>query len=291
VAELIASYWTLAGDTYNGAVSEVSPRPIEERLEAAASAGFAGVGLLHPDLMAIELDMPFARLAAAAEDLGLRYIELECLDDWFTTGQRRAASDRVRADLLRAAEALGARHIKVVGDRFGEEWPTELLAKEFAELCREAAAAGAMVVLEPMAFTSLMDVHAALAVVEAAGEPNGKLLLDVWHVERAGTPLSEIADLPREAIGYVELNDAAAEPVGDLFEDTIQNRLMCGEGDLDLTGFLAAVETVGYQGPFGVEVISQRLRRRPLRDTADAAFATTANVIALHSQLPEPKFD
>lgn len=291
MAELIASYWTLAGNTYDGAVSEVSPWPIEERLEAAAEAGFAGVGLLHADLIAVEPAVSFDRIASRAEDLGLRHIELEAVEDWFTTDERRAASDRVRADLLRAAEAFGARHIKALADQSGAPWPTEVLAEEFAKLCRDAAAVGAMVVLEPMPYANLADVHAALEVVDAAGEPNGKLLLDVWHVERAGTPASEIAELPLEAIGYVELNDAAAEPVEDLFEDTIQNRLFCGEGDLDLTGFLGAVEAAGYRGPFGVEVLSRRVRECPLRDAAETAFATTSNAIALSSRRPEPQSD
>ena len=50
--ELIAGYWTLAGDTYPFAKSEVSPFPLRNRIEAAASAGYKGIGLLHVDLMA-----------------------------------------------------------------------------------------------------------------------------------------------------------------------------------------------------------------------------------------------
>jgi hypothetical protein len=33
--DLLASYWTIAGDTYPGAPSEVSPFPLRERVEVA----------------------------------------------------------------------------------------------------------------------------------------------------------------------------------------------------------------------------------------------------------------
>jgi hypothetical protein len=50
--DLIAGYWTLAGDTNPFAKSEVSPFPLRDRIEAAASAGYRGIGLLRADLMA-----------------------------------------------------------------------------------------------------------------------------------------------------------------------------------------------------------------------------------------------
>jgi len=37
MTELLAAYWTLAGDVWPGAPSEVSPFPLEERAAAAAA--------------------------------------------------------------------------------------------------------------------------------------------------------------------------------------------------------------------------------------------------------------
>jgi sugar phosphate isomerase/epimerase len=281
--DLIASHWAIAGDSYPGAPSEVSPFTIEERIEVAAQTGFTGVGLLHADLLAIEADLCLPRLGARLAALGLKYVEVECLVDWFATGPARAASDRRRTDLLRAADALGARHIKVNGDLEGRRLPLEKLAAEFAQLCREAAQVGAMVAIEFMPFSGVPDIAAALELVNAAGEPNGKLLVDTWHVGRAGISYAELAAVPGELIAHVEIDDAHAEPVGDLWTDTIHHRLLPGEGDLDVVGFLSAIRATGYEGPIGVEVISRAHRQLPLREAAEAAYRSAAAVLELEA--------
>ncbi len=279
-ADLIASYWTLACGSYPGAVSEASPWPIDERLEAAAMAGFTGVGLHHSDLQSLMTSLSVSQLARIVDRSGLRQIELECLEDWFADGEARATSDRVRVSLLRAADALGARHIKVVGDQSARHWPRDVVVEAFAALCVQAAEVGTAVVLEPMPFSDLPDIHAAAEIVRLAGARNGALAIDVWHIVRARTPLADVAGLEPGLIGYVELDDAAAQPVGDLYSDTIDNRRLCGQGAFDLPGFLDAVQASGYRGPFGVEIISRAQRALTPRTAATAAFTTTAAVVA-----------
>ena len=50
--ELLASYWTLAGDCYAMGPSEVATFPLQDRVEAAAWAGYTGMGFAHQDLLA-----------------------------------------------------------------------------------------------------------------------------------------------------------------------------------------------------------------------------------------------
>ena len=42
--ELLASYFTLAGDVYPFGPTEISPYSLQERAEAAATAGWKGLG-------------------------------------------------------------------------------------------------------------------------------------------------------------------------------------------------------------------------------------------------------
>ena len=80
--ELLAAYWTLAGDVYPGAPTEVSPFPLEERAAAAAAAGYTGMGLVHEDLVAVAARIGYAGIRRVLADHGIRHVEVEFLNDW-----------------------------------------------------------------------------------------------------------------------------------------------------------------------------------------------------------------
>jgi sugar phosphate isomerase/epimerase len=73
----------------------------------------------------------------------------------------------------------------------------------------------------------------------------------------------------------VELNDGTFEAPWSLHEDTINHRRFCGEGEFDLKGFVACLRKAGYAGPWGIEVLSEEIRDKPLEYVARHAFATT----------------
>jgi sugar phosphate isomerase/epimerase len=52
------------------------------------------------------------------------------------------------------------------------------------------------------------------------------------------------------------------------------NRL-CGEGEFDVPGFIEAVQAAGYDGPWGIEVLSKELREWPLERLTTETFRTT----------------
>jgi sugar phosphate isomerase/epimerase len=269
--EFIASYWTLAGNVMPRAPSQVSPIPFEARAQAAARAGFRGIGLMHDDLRATVARLGLPTMKRILEDNGLVHLELEFLGDWFASGERRRASDLLRIQLLTAAEFLGARHIKVGADSSGEEWPIGRLAAEFFRLCEAAAQHGTSIALELLPWTQLATIDRALAVVKEADASNGGLLLDIWHLHRAGQDLDAIAEIPRRYLCAAELNDAGLAE-GPLWEDTINRRKPCGQGVLDLAGFIDGLATAGFHGPYGIEIISTEHRLLPVDVAAKVAL-------------------
>jgi sugar phosphate isomerase/epimerase len=80
--------------------------------------------------------------------------------------------------------------------------------------------------------------------------------------------------VPLRHIVGVELNDADAEQIGTLFEDTVHRRRLCGEGTVDLAGIIAALRTAGWHGPWGVEILSDEHRKKPVRQAVADAFRT-----------------
>lgn len=273
--ELLAAYWTLAGDTYPGAPSEISPFPLQARVEAAAKAGWRGMGLVHADLLHNVATLGLPTMRNLFKDNGIKFLEVEFLTDWHLQGAPRTASDKMRDELLEIAGELGAHNLKVAGGLF-EEGPPDvpLMRDSFAILCDKAQPFGVNVVIEFLPFSSVNTIDRAIAVTEGV-RPNGGLLVDTWHVARGGMSFDEIAKLPLELVKSIELDDANHAIVESLFNDSTHHRKFCGDGELDVPEFIQQIVNVGYRGPWGVELISAECRKLPLDIAAQRAFDST----------------
>lgn len=274
--ELLAAYFTLAGDVYPFGPTEISPFSLQQRAEAAAKAGYKGLGLIHQDLLATADKIGFPTIRKILEDNGMKHLELEFLVDWYLDGDRRKASDKFRQEILDAAEAIGCRSVKIAPG-LHDYTPADIprMAEAFAGVCQDAAKRGVNIVMEIMPFSNVATIDTGLAIVQNADQPNGGLLLDTWHIGRGGMDYSEISKIPSQFIKSIELDDAAAEVEGSLWEDTIYNRKLCGEGALKPDAFIQAVQAAGYKGPYGVEILSKTYRKLPLEEMARLSFETT----------------
>lgn len=281
--ELLAAYWTLAGDVYPGAPTEVSPFSLEDRAKAAAKVGYTGMGLVHADLMHYKKTIGFSGIKKILADNGIRHVEVEFLGDWFlpTNDPRRIASDQARKELIEAAAELGARNLKVSPALF-EETPADVsaLAEEFARLCDETSPTGASVLIEMMPFTNVKTIDTAMAIISTANKSNGGLLLDIWHLVRGGMDYSEIAKIPARFFKGIELDDADKDIVGTLFEDTRFSRRLCGEGSFDIPKFLQESHAAGFDAPYyGVEIINEAFRKQTLEVMAKSSYETAMSQV------------
>jgi sugar phosphate isomerase/epimerase len=278
--ELLGSYWTLAvGADPLG--DQRCLHDFRKRVEIAARAGFKGMGLWHADILEIRRRYSFQEMKQILNDNGIVHIEVEWLLDWFCIGARRDASNETRALLLDAAEALGARHIKI-GDLGNDCAEVPKMTEEFAILCRQAAERGVLVLLEmlPRPFSRAPSLDDVLTICTGTGANNAGIMLDSLHVQRTGTtPEDIVRKVGRQIRLGVEINDGyLAAPIK--FEDSVVNkRLLPGDGEFDLAAFLQAVWCVGYDGPIAVEVLNEYIRRWSLETVATEAFAKTQRVV------------
>jgi hypothetical protein len=203
--ELVASYWTLAGDIYPTGPTEVSPFGFRDRVEAASKAGFRGIGLNSDDIEAVSAKFGYPPMKRIVDDNGIGHVEIEIIGGWFANGARKQASDRAWAVMLEAAEKLGVQYMKAFGDPEGGEWPDDHMVEAFRKLCADAANAGTRVALEMMPFTDIRTLDRSIRIVEGAGADNGGLCIDVWHTSRCGVSNAEIARIPRKWLTAAEL--------------------------------------------------------------------------------------
>lgn len=104
--------------------------------------------------------------------------------------------------------------------------------------------------------------------------PNVGLLLDSWHWHLAGATTQDILNAGRERIVHVHFNDAPDLPPDQIRDD---HRLLPGEGVINLTGFLKALQTIGYTDALSVEVFG-RLKDVPPEEAARMGLEASLRV-------------
>jgi sugar phosphate isomerase/epimerase len=276
--ELLASYWTISGGVPH-TDREYSLFDFKDRVESAAKAGFKGFGIWHADLDHVLEKRSLKEMKQILDDNGIKHVELEFLTDWFLDGERRKKSDIQRTKLLKAAEALRARHVKV-GDFFKEKTPLPRLIESFRSLCADAAERGTRIAFELMPFATIDTLTETLRMVEGAGAENGGICFDLWHIVKLGIPYEEVARVQQQYIVSIEINDGTFQCPWSLHEDTINHRRLCGEGEFDVKGFVSVMRKAGYAGPWGIEVLSEDLRQKPLAELTTRSFNTTMTQFA-----------
>ncbi len=260
----------------------VSPFALGERIVAAADAGFTAFGILDHDLRRYLLTGSLAALATDLRDHGMTHVELEYLTRWWTSGPEREESDATRHLLLAAAEVLDAHHIKVAADLDDLSVPDlDFWAESFHGLAEEAAEHGTTVALEFMPFSNVSTLAAATEIAVRADHPAAGIAVDMWHVARSGMDPSAVADVPIGLILAVELDDGSSRPVGDPYEDTVLRRLLPGDGDFPLVDFVATLMAAGWRHPWGVEIISEEYRMRPLAEVLPEVVRKTRAILSM----------
>jgi len=273
--ELTVAYWTIAG-AFPWVEPEYSRFNFRDRVEAAARAGFCGLGIWHSDLDHILKKQTLQEMKRILDGNGIKYLELEFLVDWFMDGELKRQSDFRRNKLLTAAGELQATQIKV-GDFFRRKCSLPQITEAFARLCQEAAEHGTRVAFEPMAVSMINSLQDCRAMIEGSGAKNGGIVLDLWHVVNLRITYEEITRWPKQYLFGAEVEDGTFKVSADGQRQPIVNRRFCGEGEFDIKGFIAAVKKTGYTGPWGVEIFSEELVDLSLEESTTRSFNTAVN--------------
>ena len=279
--KLIATSWTALGDVTPLDKSWVSDIALPERLAILVEQGWSGIGFTQDELAIARDQDNFAAMRRQVEAAGIDHVEVEFLSDWWCDGAAGEASRRHLDVLLDGAEALGAAFIKI-GTAFDEPIDDlEPLVAPLRRVCELAAARGQRIVFEPAAVSMVDTVPKGSDLISRAEMANCGLLVDFWHVLRAGTTAADLlGTVPHGQVWAVELTDADREPAGDsLLEDTVNHRRYCGEGTIDIPALVAAMRELGFDGAWGVEILSTEHRALPLADGLRRARDTALSVL------------
>ncbi|WP_214407755.1 sugar phosphate isomerase/epimerase family protein, partial [Pseudonocardia lacus] len=255
---------------------------LEDKLDAAAAAGFDGVELFEPDLLAAPL--PPAQVRARCADLGLSIDLYQPFRDLDSTDPDRLAANLRRAERkFDVMAALGTDTVLVCSS-VGEDAvadPDELAA-QLHELAERARRHGVRVAYEALAWGRHVSTYeASWEVVRRADHPALGLCLDSFHILSRGGDPAAVAAIPGEKLFFLQLADAPRLSM-DVLQWSRHHRLFPGQGAFDLPAFVEHVLAAGYRGPLSLEVFNDVYRQSDPRRTATDAMRS---LLALREQV------
>src|SRR3954447_5673977 len=256
---------------------------LEDKLTAAAAAGFDAVELFEPDL--VNAPQSPAEVRRRCADLGLEIAlyqplrDVEALpDEHFAASLRRAERKFAVMEQLGADTVLACSNVSphAIDD-------DDLAATQLRTLAERAADRGIRIAYEALAWgRHVREYDHAWRIVRAADHPNLGTCLDSFHILSRGTDPAGIRDIPGEKIFFLQLADAP-ELVMDVLQWSRHYRCFPGQGGFDLPAFLGHVLAAGYDGPLSLEVFNDVFRQA---DPGRMAVDAMRSLLLLEDELP-----
>jgi 4-hydroxyphenylpyruvate dioxygenase len=241
---------------------------LEEKLRAAAAAGFDGVEIFEQDLT-VSPDSPES-IAARAAELGLSLDLFQPFRDFEGVSEEQFSANLKRAEAkFRLMGRLGMSTILLCSNvATATIDDDDVVVDQLRRLGDLAEKYGIDVAYEALAWGRFVSEYdRAWDLVKAADHPHIGTCLDSFHILSRGTDLSRITEIPGEKIFFLQLADAPALSM-DVLSWSRHHRVFPGEGAWDLTDFLTRVASAGYAGPVSLEVFNDSFRQADTQRTA-----------------------
>jgi sugar phosphate isomerase/epimerase len=263
---LVVSSYTLG--------TEVSFR---ERVEAAAVAGFDGIGLRAENFWDAEAaGLDGRAMAEIARDAGVPVLEVEYITAWGTADDRDADQQRKEQTVFSMARTFQVGHLNT---GLLEMLPVETIVESFADLC-DRAGRELTIALEFMPYSGVPDLATAWRVLREANRPNSALIVDVWHWARAGMTAADLDLVPADRIVSVQLCDVLRTPMEPMRTESLGHRLPPGHGHGDAAGLVRALQARDVRPEIlAVEVISDELVARGVMHAAHTVATAARKVL------------
>ena len=116
-----------------------------------------------------------------------------------------------------------------------------------------------------------------VALAKDSGSNLG-VILDVWHWHHSGGTTADIVAAGKDQIVHVHVSDAKPQPPEEVRDN---QRVMPGEGAIDLVGFFQALKKVGYTGGVSPEPLGRVPAEMSPEEGAKLALDTTLAVMKM----------
>jgi 2-keto-myo-inositol isomerase len=264
------------------AINSVSTRQSDlvEALDAYAAAGFRQVEFVLPLVKEwLAKDHTVADVRGLLEERGLRAIggfqtHVAC----FAPPDTRQTNREIHLTNAQLIHDLGGGTLVVgtdgpQGERDPKADPLSLLdpiADALAEVCQAIEGLRVAIALEFNWSPVVKSLQSAVAVVRRVNHPQLGVLFDPAHYYTTPTKLEHLTAETVPWIKHVHLDDMRDKPA-DLSHCN-NDRVLPGEGILDLAALIGTLERHGYKGLYSIEMFNADLWQLPAQEAARLCY-------------------
>jgi 2-keto-myo-inositol isomerase len=258
------------------AINSVSTRQssLEEALAAYAAAGFRLVEFQLGYLKEwLALGHTVADAGALLASNGLRCIGgFQARVDCFTSPEAQRVNHQLHRENAALLHALGGGTLVVGTD--GPPQPSlealETIGDKIAGLANTLEVPDVIIAVEFNWSPAVRTLHSAVRVAERADHPRVGVLFDPAHYYVTPTKFEHLTAETVRWIKHVHLDDMQDKP-GEL-SNCNSDRVLPGQGVLDLPAIISRLEEFGYDGWYAIEMFNADLWQAPVREAARACY-------------------
>ena len=238
--------------------STIKPQALLDKIRLAGEAGYDGIELWLNDVFEhVARGGEVSDVETALADNGLIVPSVIAMRQW---GDFEGWEHQLVLDEARRRFALGARLGApfIVATPPMESTRTEHLPERYAELLAIGREEGIRPTFEYISFfKSVHTLKQAWEIVEKADDRDATLILDAFHNWNSGSSLEDLRSVPMDRISHYHIDDA--HPDKPALSQTDPDRVMIGEGQIDLVAEIDVLKEIGYDQTVSLELFNAEL--------------------------------
>ena len=260
--------------------STIKTQPLLEKIRITAEAGFAGVELWINDIYEyIGRGGEIRDVEQALQDHGLFVPCMIALRGWGEAVGREydlmLEEARRRMEL---ATRIGSPYIVATPPR--EPCEVNQLIDRYGDLLKIGREVGIKPTFEYISFfAGAQTLDVAWQVVQQVGDSEATLIVDAFHTWNSPSTEGLLAEIPANCISHYHIDDG--HPDIPRCQQTDPDRVMIGDGPIDLAGEIRQLRAIGYQGTVSLELFNQQLWKQDPLDVARLGRQRLENLLAL----------
>ncbi|MDP6447822.1 MAG: sugar phosphate isomerase/epimerase [Pirellulaceae bacterium] len=239
--------------------STIKPQPLLEKVRIAAEAGYDGIELWVNDIYEfVGQGGEVGEVQRALRDHGLQTPSMIALRGW---GEAAPLEYPLMIDEAKRRMELARRFDcpYLVCSPPRERCAFSQIADRYADLLEVGRSIGVKPTFEYISFfNSVASLEQGWAVVNRVSQdPHATIILDAFHSWNTNSSLDTLRQIPASRISHYHIDDAAAHLTPGKQRDP--DRVMVGDGVIDLVAELRVLIELGYNGWISLELFNPAL--------------------------------